>query len=197
MPVRFSWRAFLCLGGGIPRIWGHPCESGIGTNGDRAVRRNRDHDLEVSVSASRVGFSSLRRRVAVAGAAVVLALAASTVAAGPASAAAPNGCPRGSTCLYSGYDYGNDWVQNGSTLPFQYCIDKLSRYRYENVVSSVYNNGRTDRVQLFERENKSGRVIAVDRDSGLNNLNDRAFNDIMSSAYFQSQLSYSRSVRCS
>lgn len=127
---------------------------------------------------------SRRRRVAVS-VAILIAAAGAILIATPAHAA-PGDCVKGNSCLYSGYDYGNDWLQNGGTLKLGYCIDDLGEHWYDNMTSSFFNNGRTDVVWVFSQERQKGSRQSFKVNTGSKNLG--AWNDKMSSVYFVSQL---------
>jgi hypothetical protein len=129
------------------------------------------------------------------GAIASLALAAGAVlAAAPAHAAAPKDCGLGVSCLYSGYDYGNDWLQNYQTLRFSWCIDEFTNYWYNDITSSFFNNGRKDDAYLWEHENQAGRSKKIVRGTGIRNLG--SWNDMASSAYFKSEIGNTGGWRC-
>lgn len=136
------------------------------------------------------------QRALAVGAAAVLAAGVSLVGAAPASAAAPAGCGLGATCLYSGYDYGNDWWQNGGRQNFINCIDDLRNYRYDDIASSVFNNGRSQRVYLFIHPFGRGRSTYVERGEGLSDLGSQNLNDTISSGYFAGRLGNAHSGTC-
>lgn len=79
-------------------------------------------------------------------------------------------------------------------LGFLNCIDQLTRYSYNDVVSSVYNAGYTDRVYLYEHEFQLGKRVSYVVSTGSTNLGN--WNDKISSTYFESVLNKKNTSTC-
>lgn len=138
-----------------------------------------------------------RRRVLGATAALVLSAGGILALAGPA-AAAPNDCPAGFTCNYSGYNYRNDAWQQPSTHKFANCVDVMANgwRTYGNVISSTFNNGRLQNSYLYRDEYKGTRApLFVQRGGGIANVG--TFNDDIESGYFDSTRNRVGSALCS
>lgn len=136
-----------------------------------------------------------RKRVASALIALVLSGVGVLALAGPA-AAAPGDCPSGYTCSYSGYNYGNDAWQQPSTHKFANCVDVMAiGWRsYGDVISSSFNNGRSQNSYLYRGEKKKGTYLFVARGSGFGNVG--SFNDDIESGYFDTTRNSVGSALC-
>ncbi|WP_423794693.1 peptidase inhibitor family I36 protein [Microbacterium paraoxydans] len=142
-------------------------------------------------------FARVRRGVAVAGLAVGLAVGASVAIAGPASAAPLYSCADGDACLWR-LDSFRGYVGTGGQLDnlrFANCIDNLAWYGYDNTVSSVVNNGRTDSLYIYRDAYKGGGApLWMARGTAKATMG--AWDNIASSVYFSSRLSSSGSSTC-
>lgn len=137
-----------------------------------------------------------RRRAASALMALVLSAAGVLALAGPA-AAAPGDCPSGYTCSYSGYNYTNDAWQQPSTHKFANCVDVMAiGWRsYGDVISSTFNNGRSQNSYLYKGQNQTGgKGLLILRGQGFGNVG--SYNDEIESGYFSGTLSSVGSALC-
>ena len=137
-----------------------------------------------------------RTRAASALIALVLSGVGVLALAGPA-AAAPSDCPSGYTCSYSGYNYTNDAWQQPSTHKFANCVDVMAiGWRsYGNVISSTFNNGRSQNSYLYKGQNQTGgKGLLILRGQGFGNVG--SYNDEIESGYFSGTLSSVGSALC-
>lgn len=136
-----------------------------------------------------------RTRAASALIALVLSGVGVLALAGPA-AAAPGDCPSGYTCSYSGYRYTNDAWQQPSTHKFANCVDVMAiGWRsYGNVISSTFNNGRSQNSYLYRGPSQAGAYLFVPRGGGFGNVG--SFNDDIESGYFETTRSSVGSALC-
>jgi hypothetical protein len=137
----------------------------------------------------------VRRRARVTAAALAVA-AVSIFGFAGAAQAAPADCPLGYTCVYSAYNYTNNIFENGGTLKIGYCVDEMIEHSYNNMASSVFNNGRTDNVYLYDGTFKTGTYKIIARGAGKTDLGSISFNDKTSSVYFYSQLGKVNTPTC-
>ena len=127
--------------------------------------------------------------------ALLAAATASIIASGALAApavAAPATCGIGAGCTWTeaGYQGSAPWF-NGGKLHFQYNIRNYEDYfvvpglDMNDRVSSVYNNGRTGRAAIFwSNARYRGDQRQVPPGSGVSNLANIGFNDLISSACF-------------
>jgi len=142
---------------------------------------------------------SWSRTIAAVAAGAVLAIGGVVAVAAPANAA-PSGCQtQGKSCLWSGYDYGTDAAQNWRMLYFEYCIDNLGNYSYNDITSSAYNYGFSDNARFYEHDLQNGYYFTILRHDGkpnLNNVDGQNWNDRITSAYFTGALGSKGTSRC-
>lgn len=141
-------------------------------------------------------YGSWRKKATAAFVALALSGAGVFALAGPA-VAAPNDCPRGYTCSYSGYNYTNDPWQQPSTHKFANCVDVMAiGWRsYGNVISSTFNNGRSQNSLLYRGQNQTGgKGLFVQRGQGYSNVG--SFNDDIESGYFEGTVGSVGSALC-
>lgn len=140
---------------------------------------------DIGMSVKRANYGSAGKNVLGALLALLLSVAGDFAISAPAAAAAPSDCASGLTCSYSGYDYGNDAFQQPSTHKFANCVDAMyiGWRSYKNVISSTYNNGRSQNSYLYRGENQQGGApLFLARGSGKANVG--SFNDDIESGYF-------------
>lgn len=126
-----------------------------------------------------------------------LALAGGAVTAAPAQAAPLYSCNDGDTCLWK-LDYFKGFYGTGGQLHylrFANCIDNLAWYGYDNDVSSVVNNGRTDSLYIYRDPYKGGGApLWMAKGTAMGTMG--AWDNVASSAYFSSRLSSSGTSTC-
>lgn len=149
------------------------------------------------MSVSKVRHVSWSTRVVSMLAALALSGVGVFALAGPASAA-PSDCGLGLHCSYSGYDYGNDALQQPSTHKFENCVDDMyiGWRSYNNVTSSAFNNGRSQVSYLYSGVKQTGSRLPFSKGTGKANLSSYAFNDVADSGYFHSTLGSKGSALC-
>jgi hypothetical protein len=101
-------------------------------------------------------LNHVRRAVGSGITAIVLAAGGVAAMAAPASAA-PYLCSPGEACHYAGYNYAPDYLQTSTyVLDYYYCIDYLGWHGFNDVTSSVYNNGNTDWAYFYKDSYRNG-----------------------------------------
>ncbi|WP_110589175.1 peptidase inhibitor family I36 protein [Microbacterium suaedae] len=110
---------------------------------------------------------------------LVVALAAPLVAVVPANAAASD-CSSGYTCIWRDHTYRTNG-SGTSRVQFQQYIPDYSTLNYSgttinagNNAVSVYNNGNTDRVRIYDRANKGGSYFQLAIKTGDGNISNSA-----------------------
>lgn len=142
-------------------------------------------------------FSRIRRGVVMAGVAVGLAVGGSVAVAVPANAATLYSCADGDACLWRIDNFRGYYGTGGQldNLRFANCIDNLAWYGYDNTVSSVVNNGRTDSLYIYRDPYKGGGTpLWMARGTAKATMG--AWDNVASSVYFSSRLSSSGSSTC-
>lgn len=106
---------------------------------------------------------------------LAVAVAAPLLAAAPANAAASD-CSSGYTCIWRDSSYQTNG-SGTSRVQFQYYIPDYSTWSYSgttinagNNAISVYNNGNTDRVRIFDGANKGGSYFQLATKTGDGNI---------------------------
>lgn len=142
-------------------------------------------------------FKNVRRRLSVAGVAIALAVGGGFLVAAPANAAPVYSCNDGDACLWRLDSFRGYYGTGGQldNLRFANCIDNLAWYGYDNTVSSVVNNGRTDSLYIYRDAYKGGGTpLWMAR--GATKATMGAWDNVASSVYFSSRLSSSGTSTC-
>ncbi|MGY4643206.1 peptidase inhibitor family I36 protein [Cellulomonas sp. URHB0016] len=116
-------------------------------------------------------------KIAAAAATAALMTVGAVLVATPASAG-DGACSLGYACAWKDSNY------NGARVTFQYRIPNMSDYGFNNVASSLANNGRTSNVMWYTGTNYDGSGWLLQRGYWSANLAGTWLQDAISSAKF-------------
>ncbi|KHK97629.1 hypothetical protein LK09_10480 [Microbacterium mangrovi] len=122
-------------------------------------------------------------------------LAAGAISSAPSAQAAQSDCASGRACVWSAYDYHNDFLQGWAA--WTYCFDDFNDgWNINDKGSSFYNNGNSETAYVYQYKNAGGPRISRPPKSGYKDLNTVHFNDRASSGYFSSRINDVGSFAC-